>query len=188
VKVKDIKASELFLFLLLIVISFAGCGDQEIKSKWRTNNITIDGNDSDWNGSLVFYDDINSLIGVQNDNDYLYLCLVTTDQQLERKALITGITLWFDNKGGGDKKFGIRFPIMRKDIDRKAFMTGDNLAEGRRRDGDDGRVSQGDDTQQPGIVDPNRMADALLKNQTEIEVVDSRNEVTRFMNLKFLLL
>ena len=61
-KGNGIRVNVLLLSMLLIVIYFAGCGDKELSSKWRTQNITIDGNDSDWSNSLVFYDEINLLL------------------------------------------------------------------------------------------------------------------------------
>jgi hypothetical protein len=180
VKGKSIIINGLLLFLLFIVIIFAGCGDKELNSKWRTQNITIDGNDSDWSNSLVFYEDINSLVGVQNDNDCLYLCLVTTDQQFERKILVTGLTIWFDNEDKGDRKFGIRFPIRMKNMNNDAFQPGEDQAEGRRRDPDDGQEGLGDKGQPAGATDKGKMGDMFLKNQTEIEVIDANNEATRF--------
>jgi hypothetical protein len=179
VKRKGIIINQIILFVLFIVITFAGCGDQQINSKWRSQNITIDGNDSDWGNSLVFYDDINSLVGVQNDNDYLYLCLVTTDQQLERRILRTGLTIWFDNSGKGDKKFGIRFPLLLKNMGKNAFKSGDDMAEGRRRDSNDGRESLGDNGQPGGILGGLSSGNMSFKNQTEVEVVDSKDEATR---------
>jgi hypothetical protein len=176
VKVKNININQLLLFLVVIAITFGGCGDQQITSKWRTQDITIDGNDSDWGSSLVFYDDFNSLVGVQNDNDYLYLCLVTTDQLLERKIFMTGLTIWFDNTGKGDKKFGIRFPIMTKNMNRNAFQNADDLGGGRRREPDDGRESAGDNGTPP---DNNKIGNMILRNQTEVQVIDSKNEATR---------
>jgi len=180
VKGNSIRINVLLLFMLLIVIYFAGCGDKELSSKWRTQNITIDGNDSDWSNSLVFYDEINSLVGIQNDKDYLYLCLVTSDQQLERKIFTTGITIWFDNSDKGDKKFGIRYPLMAKNMDRDAFENGDDQGEGRRLNPDDGRETPSDKRQSAGFPNRDNMEDKFLKNQTEIEVIDANNESTRY--------
>jgi hypothetical protein len=180
VKGNGIRITVLLLFMLFIVIYFAGCGDTELNSKWRTQNITIDGNDSDWSNSLVFYNEINSLVGVQNDRDYLYLCLVTSDQQLERKIFTTGITIWFDNTDKGDKKFGIRYPLMAKNMNRDAFENGDDQAEGRRTNPDDGRETPSDNRLAAGFPGRENTEDKFLKNQTEIEVIDANNESTRY--------
>jgi uncharacterized membrane protein YgcG len=181
VKGKVFRINELLLFFLFIVITFAGCGDQQVNSKWRTQDIKIDGDDSDWGNSLVFYDDINSLVGVQNDKDYLYLCLVTSDQQIERKIFMMGLTIWFDNTGKGDKKFGFKFPLMPKNMnmDKDAFKLGEEQGEGRRKDSDEGREGPGDNGQPGTPPDRGKMGDMFLKNQIEVEVVDSKNEVTR---------
>jgi hypothetical protein len=191
VKEKSIGINKLLLFLLFIVITFAGCGDEEINSKWRTQDITIDGNDSDWGNSLIYYDDIKALVGAQNDKDYLYLCFVTSDQQLESKILKGGVTVWFDNKGDNDKKFGIRFPIPAKNMnkppstkgnDNQTSMGGDGMGGPPNSDeGDQGQPPNMDgDNQQgppnmggkngPGAGGPN-MKENALKNQTDIEVI-----------------
>lgn len=177
---KSIKINVLLLSLLIIVISFAGCGDKEIVSKWRTQNITIDGNDNDWTNSLVFYDDINSLVGVQNDHDFLYLCLVTSDQQIERKILTKGLTIWFDNEGKGDRKFGIRYPLMTKGMHNDVSQEGTDEGEGRGLMPDDGREGSSGSGQAGGYAEREIAGDKFLKNQTDIEVIDANNETTRY--------
>jgi len=177
---KCIRINILLFSLLSIVIIFSGCGDKEIQSKWRTQNIIIDGNDSDWTNSLVYYDDIKSLIGVQNDHDYLYLCLVTSDQQLERKILTKGLTIWFDNEDKGDKKFGIRYPLMSKGMNNDAFQGNEDNGEVRGLTPDDGREGSNDNGQAMGNSGLGTAGDKFLKNQTDIEVIDAHNETTRY--------
>ncbi len=159
------RAKNYFLWLSLVFAALAltltGCGDQNINSKWRTQNLTIDGNDSDWGNSLIFYDKLNALVGVENDDKFLYLCLVTTDQQLQSKILRMGLTVWFDKTGNNEKKFGIKFPIGFSGMNRQN-LTGERL-----------NPEQG---QRPN---PQEINDRILKNQTDMEFVGANNEEVR---------
>ncbi len=148
------------LFAALIFI-FAGCGDTDINSKWRTQNITIDGDDSDWGNSLTMVDKLNSLVGVENDSDNLYLCFVTADNDLQMKILRMGLTVWFDRTGSDDKKFGIRFPIAMQGMDMTSF----------RRDRINGQQGERPNREQ--------MKERFVTNLRELEIVGPDNEVTR---------
>ncbi len=153
--------SWLILFSAALTITLTGCGDQNINSKWRTQNLTIDGNDSDWGNSLTFYDKLNALVGVENDNKFLYLCFVTTDQQLQNKILRMGLTVWFDKTGNNEKKFGIKFPIGFSGMNSQNFT-------GERYNPDQG--------ERPN---PQEINDRILKNQTDMEFVGANNEEVR---------
>ncbi len=159
------KAKNYFLWLSLVfaalALSLTGCGDQNISSKWRTQNLTIDGSDSDWGNSLTFYDKLNALVGVENDDKFLYLCLVTTDQQLQNKILRMGLTVWFDKTGNNEKKFGIKFPIGFSGMNRQNY-TGERY-----------------NPQQGERPNPQEINDRILKDQTDMEFVGAKNEEIR---------
>lgn len=159
---KNIKISSTAIVLLLlpVIFSIIGCGDTKIDSKWRTQNIVIDGNESDWGNSLTYVDDLKSLVGVENDDKNLYLCLVTNDQELETKVLRMGLTVWFDKTASDNKDFGIRFPIGRGGVDRAAMRQAINDNEGQR-------------------PDPEKMREMLVQNENEAEIVGKNNDVSR---------
>ena len=96
---------------LLLVLTQTGCGGYELDSLWLTKTITIDGDSSEWLGSLYFLEDDKASVGIMNDNENLYVCLITQDPTLRRQALSRGLILWFDPTGGKDKSFGINYPI-----------------------------------------------------------------------------
>ena len=155
------KKGLLIFGLLALIFSVAGCGDTEINSKWKTQNITIDGNDADWGNTLTYVDDIKSLVGVENDNNFLYLCLVTTDNTLESKMLRMGLTVWFDRTASDDKKFGIRFPLGFRGMDRSQFQKE--------------RTANMEGTR----PNPTEINERLLNNQTDAEIVGANNEANR---------
>jgi len=50
-------------------------------------------------------------LGVINDVDYLYMCVMTSQRPLQRQIMSTGFTVWFEHCGSQTADFGIRYPI-----------------------------------------------------------------------------
>jgi hypothetical protein len=98
----------LFLFILPILIS--GCGNQEINSQWSKGDIKIDGNQENWGNTLNYLKDDKIGIGVKNDSDNVYICLVTSDRGHIMHALRNGFTIWIDPQND-NRTYGIKFPI-----------------------------------------------------------------------------
>jgi hypothetical protein len=146
----------IFVFICLL---YNGCGDTEIDSVWRKQNITIDGNDNDWSNSLISLDKINASVGMTNDNEFLYLCLSTNDPELENKIISGGLTLWFQGNDDENNKFGVHYPLGMSDTAMPSF---------------DENMKPGD---RPG--DPFKMQGSLLKNQTSLEIINTNNNKIR---------
>lgn len=96
---------------ILVVVLLSGCGSLKLKSGWRDREIAIDGNPGEWQGALQFMEKANVSLGLLNDDDFLYVCLVTDNRQVQSQLVRRGAILWFDRNGGEDKKFGIRYPL-----------------------------------------------------------------------------
>jgi len=92
-------------------ILFTGCGTVNVASKWADSYITVDGVDDEWQNGSYYIKDHNLLLGIKNDEENFYFALITSDETNKQQILRSGLTLWFDNEGGSDKKFGIRFPL-----------------------------------------------------------------------------
>jgi hypothetical protein len=98
--------------LSIIAAMSTGCSSNlKLNSHWRQQEITVDGESKDWQDGMTFVEKKNVSLGVANDEDYLYICLVATDRELLRQIIVRGLTLWFDPEGGKEKTFGIRFPL-----------------------------------------------------------------------------
>ncbi len=82
-----------------------------MESLWLTDAIHIDGDASDWKGSLYYLEDEKASFGIKNDTENLYVCLITQDPTRIRQATSLGMILWFDPAGGKDKDFGINYPV-----------------------------------------------------------------------------
>ncbi len=94
-----------------LVLVISGCGGETLRSEPPPAGIRIDGDPSEWAGRMVSEKKPEGSLGVANDGRYLYLCLASTDPTVPRRILGSGLTVWFDPKGGGDHVLGIRYPV-----------------------------------------------------------------------------
>jgi hypothetical protein len=105
------RASFLTVLALFLLLMLTGCSSHILESRWRESQAAIDGIGVAWRDTLVSLDDKKTFVGVLNDEDYLYIRMVTTNRDLEGQIIRQGFTFWFDRDGGEQKKFGIRFPL-----------------------------------------------------------------------------
>ena len=104
-----------FFFLpALVAVGFSACSTFatfETQSPFRSQPIVIDGKADDWQGDIYVVENERFLLGFLNDQDYLYMCLLTEDYFTRGQFLIQGLTVWFDPTGKEKKAFGIRYPL-----------------------------------------------------------------------------
>ncbi len=96
---------------LLFVIPFSSCNRPEIQSGPKDREIKVDGDSSDWRGTLQEAEDAGFSWGLMNDGEYLYIAVTTIDRSVERQIMLSGLYLWFDETGKESKNFGVYFPI-----------------------------------------------------------------------------
>lgn len=104
------KITSIAILSLLLLVLHA-CSSMSLESKLNDGSITIDGESNGWQGSLYKLDDTNMGIGVKNDNENIYLCLVSGDRNVNRQIMMNGLYIWFDEKGKTKKRIGIKYPI-----------------------------------------------------------------------------
>jgi hypothetical protein len=85
--------------------------DFEIKSAWVQTPVKVDGTGDKWAGHLQPLPDLPFLVGVQNDGDYLYLCVKTSDPKTKLQLARMGLTVWANGEGKDEKAYGVRFPF-----------------------------------------------------------------------------
>jgi len=137
-----ILASILFFFAFFL----AGCGTFKLKSKWLDREITVDGQSDDWLGAMMYMEEKNISVGLFNDENFLYICMIAEDQFVRNQVMRQGVMLWFDPSGGKKETFGIKFPI--------GMQPGDVPME---RRGDE--------------QDPERFRQARRRSMTELEIL-----------------
>lgn len=91
----------------------AGCGGAApLTSSAPGEPVVVDAQLNEWGGKLQTLSGQDGLlIGIQNDNDYLYLSLSTRNVASIGSIMRAGLIVWVDPAGGKEKIFGIRFPL-----------------------------------------------------------------------------
>lgn len=102
---------------LLLFVGVCGCRGPEIPAGWAEPGLTVDGKLDDWGSTLNYFEAERVTLGVRNDDRYLYLCVNSTDSGLLMRALVQGLEVWVDAKGGKAKSFGIRYPLGVREMD-----------------------------------------------------------------------
>ena len=99
--------------VLALILGVAGCGTPRLMSRWLDRKVAIDGDPTEWDGTLYTLEDSKVKVGFFNDGSDLYLCVGSEDRGVRRQVLGMGMTVWFDPGGGKNKVLGIRFPLGR---------------------------------------------------------------------------
>ena len=102
----------LFAAAAVLCAGFSACaaGVYVMKSRVPEAEITIDGMTEDWKGLLYLLADEQVFVGFMNDQEYLYVCLVSGDSRRPSQLMREGLTVWFDPAGGTKKVLGIKYP------------------------------------------------------------------------------
>lgn len=106
------KTPKTALFFFFLLITIGGCKSVvTLSSSPADQEIVIDGSEAEWINMLQPVTEENLALGIVNDDENLYISLVTADLQVRSKIMALGMTLWLDPTGGTDKTMGIRFPL-----------------------------------------------------------------------------
>ncbi len=146
---------------VLLALGLAGCGTIKtflIDSQPPVRDIAIDGKTEDWTGHLIIIGNERVSLGLLNDRDNLYVCLLAEDDFTRSQILMQGLTVWFDPQGGKKKRLGIKYPI--------------GLPPGERR-----TPGMGEDPEGPGF---DKLPEKLL---TELEIIRPENDAPQKLNL-----
>lgn len=82
----------------------------ETESRWANSKIVVDGRTSDWSSVQgVYLAEQNAAFTVNNDGEFVYVLFRTTDMRWAQTIKMTGLTLYFDVKGGKKKDVSICF-------------------------------------------------------------------------------
>lgn len=147
---------KLISIVIPFIFGFIGCSSSELMISNPVKNITIDGNQEDWNGKLKYFEDEQVAIGFQNDEENLYLCLVSSNKSNTMEIMTLGLTVWFEPENG-EETIGLQYP---KQMDRIA------------------RHSQmGKSQNQNNNSDLKMTINTMMQNQGEFVLVDEDKEI-----------
>ncbi len=104
------KATRPLLMAALMVFT-AACNHDAIAARWPAGPITIDGDQSDWQGALNRPEGRDFAVGVMNDDTWLYVTLSSPNRRTLGQIVRGGFTVWLDPAGRQRKRFGLRYPI-----------------------------------------------------------------------------
>jgi len=151
----------------------SGCNSFKVESIFKTHEIVIDGNDEDWSDAKYYIKKHDIVLGVMNDNDFLYLCFYPTTSELTRQVLSQGLTLWINNDAKRKKNYGIRFPLGMQNLMNQP-MPEENGNQSRKSDPKNGKVD-------PKMMD--RMVKSISKELEIISQGSEQKEVIKFADL-----
>lgn len=98
--------------VLLLVLS--GCaGSAAITSSPVSREIEVDSDVVEWFDHLTEVADTRLRVGVQHDDEYLYLAVISTQRATVQQIADSGMTIWFDTSGTRQPGNGLRYPVGR---------------------------------------------------------------------------
>jgi len=119
---------KILIYLSFSLLLLSGCGAVNLESSNLDREIYIDGSAAEWQGKLIYLEKQNISIGLMNDDDFLYACMVIGDTRLQNRIIHSGLELWFDDVHAKAKKIGIRYPIgNRKSIRARREIYGESI-------------------------------------------------------------
>ncbi len=95
---------------LALAGTIAAAKDIQLASSWPKAAVKTDGTADEWSDLLRPLSAPPLVVGVQNDADYLYVCVKTSDPKIKRELAVLGLTVWADGTGKKDRTFGVRYP------------------------------------------------------------------------------
>ncbi len=101
----------LLCLVAFVILCGEACRSHSFQSRWCDRQINIDGDDRDWWGALRYLEKWDISVGILNDEEHVYACLVSANREFRSRILRGGLIVWFDPRGGRGKDFGIRYPI-----------------------------------------------------------------------------
>jgi len=141
--------------LFLFILSLNGCSSvPEVTSSHNNNEIVVDGKQADWGNTFTSVKNENVAVAFKNDDENLYICLITSDNRKIVKILSSGLTVWLYPSDSKDV-IGIQYPV-RKPLEELRSVANENR-----------------ESMEPSDI--NGRIQKLLKVQNELIIVDENN-------------
>jgi H/ACA ribonucleoprotein complex subunit 1 len=102
-----------WIAVFITSISLGAAQKAKLMSEWPKTPVVIDGKDTEWPMLVSIEKDVHLSIAVKNDDQTLYIALITSDAVTALQTLNEGLIVWMDAEGGTKKRFGFRYPVGR---------------------------------------------------------------------------
>lgn len=101
------KSTILYIVSIFVVILFAACSSAKnsqqtvaAQVQYETEPFKIDGNNTDWQGPLNFWDDKQAIAySITNDNEWLYIRALSKNNNTIQRILRGGLTVYINHHG-----------------------------------------------------------------------------------------
>ena len=161
------------MLLILSSVICPGCSQTlNLASTWPARPVVINGKYTDFGDATAYYDERQKVtLNLYNDNDYVYICLISRNREFESRLMESGLMVWFGPDPGKAKTLGIRFPIGMKAM---GMSLEDGVNRPRGRQGDDAQAGTEDEKtrekERAKERDLEKRLDALVGLQDELEI------------------
>ncbi|MDE3145180.1 MAG: hypothetical protein KGL19_13565 [Bacteroidota bacterium] len=100
------------LFFFFIIIVFVSCSHNLApQGHYQNSAVVADGNANEWEMPLRFANkDYTLSYNITNDKKNIYIVVVSKDDEMEKRILRSGITIFFDPKGENNRKISLTYP------------------------------------------------------------------------------
>jgi len=83
----------------------------DLRSAWSPAPVKVDGTAQGWSANFVPVGNPPILVSLENDAEYLFLCVRTSDPKVKSQVALGGLTVWAEVPGTGAGGMGVRFPM-----------------------------------------------------------------------------
>ena len=105
------RISKHILFILLIVILVSCSQNMTPQGHYQSTQIVVDGNTNDWTLPLRLSNkDYTLSYNISNDNNNIYIIVMSKDEHIQQRILKSGLTIYFDPKGENNKTISLTYP------------------------------------------------------------------------------
>jgi hypothetical protein len=89
----------------------AAANKARLSSEWASTPVVVDGVGTEWPSLHSLGKDVRLSIAVRNDDQRIYIALITSDAFTAMQVMNAGLEVWLDVEGGSKKRFGIEYPV-----------------------------------------------------------------------------
>ena len=109
---RKMRTALLFVSVTVLCINAIAQTEEEPLRAEFIENIVLDGDDSDWESAISYYDEGSGLMySVANDAENIYVLVKATAQMSMTKFTMGGVELWLSADGKERRRTGIKYPI-----------------------------------------------------------------------------